>query len=111
MIHLLLPLSPSRHNRDADIREALKQAIVEQLGGETPVKRMYHTEIVFRGDYYKPNGEPRERDGDSPVIPLFDALAEAFEFGKRGRGDNWLNHSFCVRVEQDSSETVEVTLT
>lgn len=110
-MHFLLPLSPSRHNRDADIREALKQAIEEQLGGETPVKRMYHTEIVLRGNYYKANGEPRERDGDSPVIALFDAMAEAFGFGVRGRGDQFLNHDFCVRVEQGTHETVEVTLT
>lgn len=110
-MHFILPLSPSRHNRSAELREALKQAIAEQLGGQLPMKREYHTEIVFRGDWRKENGEPRERDGDSPVIPLFDALAEAFGFGKNGRGDCWLNHNFCVRVEQDSHETVEVTLT
>jgi len=109
-MHFFLPLSPSRHNRDAEIRENLKRAIEEQLCGERPMKRMYHTEIVFRGNFFKPNGEPRERDGDSPVIPLFDALAEAFGFGKNGRGDQWLSYSFCVKVEQDSSESVEVTL-
>lgn len=110
-MHLHLSVCPSRHNRDADLRAALKQAILDQLGDERPMKRLYKTTITLYGNFFKANGMPTERDTNNIVVVLFDALADAFWNDRRkGIGDCLLDREFAVKAYQSAIESIEVEL-
>lgn len=106
MITLTLPLSPSRHTRTAknDFLQALSYG---QNARE--VKRImpqrYRVSIQITGKWDQADGNPRNRDGDSPVIPLMDAIAQA-----AGINDKWLNRDFSVKVTHGGPDMITVKL-
>lgn len=77
-----------------------------QLAGRNFPRKLYRVSLVYQGDWFKPNGEPRRRDPDNQTKVLFDVLAECLGFD-----DCWLNRDFTVRCEQSASERVNITLT
>ena len=110
MIHLTITHVPSLHERNADLRQAMVDEMRAQLRG--PLERkIWHLEIVMFGHWYKANGEPTSNNTDGWLKPMFDCLSEAGGLGPYGRGDQWLDRNFCVRVEQADQSRIEITLT
>jgi Holliday junction resolvase RusA-like endonuclease len=105
MIHLTLTTRVSLHKRDLEARAALVEEIKAQLRGPLE-KRLYHVRVVVKGDFFLPDGRPRRRDSDNIVYTVFNCIAKA-----GGLDDSYLNHDFCVHVEQGNAECIEVTLT
>lgn len=103
MIHFTLTLAPSRHKRSA------KAAMVEALRHYPAVrqlqKRRYKVRIELFGHWDQKNGDPRKRDADSVLIPLFDAIAEV-----SGVDDKWLCRDFSVKVTHAERESVVVQM-
>lgn len=94
MIPLTIPLPAGLHQQPD--RAAIVAQIKTALYGRHVPRRRYRCEIVLTGPWDKANGEPREIDTDNILKTLFDAMAEAFGFGKRGRGDCWFNRKFSL---------------
>lgn len=74
-------------------------------------KRPYSVHIHLMGDWFLPDGTPRERNTDNAVKVLLDCLAEAAGFGRRGRGDQWLDRDLRVTCAQHGTEAARITLT
>lgn len=65
----------------------------------------YRTVIEFHGRWKQLDGGHLRRDGDSPVISLFDAIQEA-----SGIDDSYYNQHFTVDVYPAPSESVVVKM-
>lgn len=108
-MRLVIHIAPSRHDGKAG-RAAISAAVKEAMRGKLLVPRRYNLTFTFHGHWDCANGEPRERDPDSVVTLLFDAIAEHGGLGKRGRGDRWLNRNYRVQTFQFELETVIIDL-
>jgi hypothetical protein len=110
VIVFTIPCPPSLHaKRAAAARADLVRAI--KLVCRPPVKRLYHVHLTFSGDWFTPAHEPNDRDPDNCAKVLFDAMAVAWGWGKRGRGDGWLNRDYAVKAVQSMlSETVTIRM-
>lgn len=109
MITFQIAIPPGLHAKPD--RAAIVAEIQQALAGRFVPKRRYRTEIVLYGKWDKANGEPASRDSDNILKTLFDAMSEAFGFGKRGRGDEYLNRRGSWEcVHQDGPELAVVTL-
>lgn len=60
---------------------------------------------MFYGDWYKPNGEPRRRNGDNTLKVLLDEVANA-----AGIDDKWLTCDCHFTTHQAATEYVVVEL-
>jgi len=101
-IRLELHIAPSRHRRE-------KALIVEALRGQRELARIqpieYRATIEFYGRWKRLDGSHLRRDGDSPVIPLFDAIQEL-----TGVDDSFYNQHFSVECYPSERESVVITL-
>jgi hypothetical protein len=75
MHRIVVNLSPSRHDRKK--RAALKKAVEHAMRGIYLARKIYTVKMTFYGNWYKSDGSPTTRDGDSPIIPLLDEIARA----------------------------------
>lgn len=110
VIHLWVPGTPSRHERDKDLRHAYSEGVRVAMQGTTLAKRVYRVEFTVYGHWFKPDGTPLARDADSVITVLLDAIAEHGGLGARGRGDQWLNRDYSVKVIEAPMEAVDVRL-
>jgi hypothetical protein len=109
MIHLVIHNVPSLHERNAELRQAMVDEIKAQL--RAPLERkIWHLAIIMRGRWFLPDGRPTSNNTDGWLKPMFDCLSEAGGLGPYGRGDQWLDRSFSVSVEQADTSSIEITL-
>lgn len=109
MITFQITIPPGLHAKPD--RAAIVAEIQQALAGRFVPKRRYRTEIVLYGKWDDSKGNPSERNFDNVAKTLFDAMAEAFGFGKRGRGDQWLDRRGSWDcVHQEGPELAVVTL-
>lgn len=67
--------------------------------------------IDLFGRWNDSQGRPLERNTDNVVKCILDVLAEAAGFGKRGRGDQYLDRSMTIRATHtDGEDSALVTL-
>lgn len=108
MVYFAIDAPKSSHARED------RGEIVARIRAAVPyvvAKRRYRTDVVLHGDWDNAKGHPRERNTDRVVQVLFDAMAEAFGWGQKGRGDNWLDRDYRVTTVDDKDrEWCEVTL-
>lgn len=101
-IRLIIDLAPSRHRRETGL-------IVDALRGQRDLARIqpveYRSRIEFYGRWKRLDGSHLRRDGDSPVIPLFDAIQAL-----TGVDDSWYNQHFSVDTYPADNESVIVTM-
>lgn len=102
-----MAIPPSLHNRRADLRATFVRAVTMALCGRRLPRKVYKVSVVFKGAFYKPTGEPTDRDGDNLYKNLSDVLAECLGW----KSDKWFQRDFHVRCEQSDSERVVITLT
>lgn len=83
---------------------------MEALRGQPNLRRIqpveYRTAITFYGKWRKLDGGHLRRDGDSPVISLFDAIEEL-----TGVDDSFYNQHFSVDAWPAETESVTVRMT
>lgn len=112
MMHLTIYAAPSLHGKQSQARRDLLDSCRAALMGRTFARVLHNVTISFRGDWFRPNGKPRERNADNVFKLLADCLAEAGDLGKRGRGDQHLtNGNVSWSVEQSDIEIIEITIT
>ncbi len=110
MIHLTIPAPRSSHARED--RAVTVQHILDAMGGRPVAKQRWRVEFVLRGCWDSAAGRPLEKNTDRVVQVLLDAMAEAFGYGTKGRGDNWLDRDYTVKaIHEPGEEIAEITLT
>ena len=109
MIRFSIPMPPGLHAKPD--RATIVRAIQNALGGRYVAKQRYRTHLCLIGLWDGHDGLPIERNTDNVAKVLLDAMAEAFRFGKRGRGDQWLDRHLTIEaVHSTDVEMAEVTL-
>jgi hypothetical protein len=100
-------LPPGLHQQPK--REPIIAAIRQQV--PFALKMRYRVTFRLYANWNKANGDPRELNTDNITKTLFDAMAEAWNFGKKGRGDCWLDRRYSVETYESENHRADVTLT
>lgn len=94
---------PDRSQLVGDIRAA--------TGGLQLPRKRHRCEIVLFGRWKKNSGDELARNTDNIVKTLMDAMSEAFGLGANGRGDQYLDRSYCVDTQESEHEFAEIAVT
>jgi hypothetical protein len=105
---LTIPISGGIHQRPD--RQAIIDAIKVQTGGVPLPRKEYAVKFVLHAKWRNSKGQRTERNTTNVVGVIIDCMAEAFGFGKKGRGDQLLDGKLTIEAIESTREVAEVEM-